>query len=123
MDGFDRAQRARDLVPPTRHGAVRALAELLLLHLVVVVEPPHVRGDEEVPREPAVLDVGAGQILDREIDFDFDFDFDSFVRGGRGEAVCARVRRASLTLGLILGSCPPARGGFVSNSCCYTHGC
>ena len=27
--------------------------------------------------------------LDREIDFDFDFDFDSFVRGGRGEAVCA----------------------------------
>ena len=45
--------------------------------------------------------------LDREIDFDFDFDFDSFVRGGRGEAVCARVRHASLTLGLILGSCPP----------------
>ena len=40
--------------------------------------------------------------LDREIDFDFDFDFDSFVRGGRGEAVCACVRRASLTLGLIL---------------------
>ena len=60
--------------------------------------------------------------LDREIDFDFDFDFDSFVRGGRGEAVCARVRRASLTLGLILGSCPSSRGGFVSNSCCYTHG-
>ena len=27
--------------------------------------------------------------LEREIDFDFDFDFDSFVRGGRGEAVCA----------------------------------
>ena len=40
--------------------------------------------------------------LDREIDFDFYFDFDSFVRGGRGEAVCACVRRASLTLGLIL---------------------
>ena len=45
---------------------------------------------------------GLSDPLDREIDFDFDFDFDSFVRGGRGEAVCARVRRASLTLGLIL---------------------
>ena len=31
---------------------------------------------------------GLGE-LDREIDFDFDFGFDSFVRGGRGEAVCA----------------------------------
>ena len=32
---------------------------------------------------------GLSDPLDREIDFDFDFDFDSFVRGGRGEAVCA----------------------------------
>jgi len=59
--------------------------------------------------------------VDREIDFDLGFNFDSFVRGGRGEAVCARVRRASLTLGLILVCCPAPRGGFVSNSCCYTH--
>ena len=39
--------------------------------------------------------------LKREIDFGFDFD--SFVRGGRGEAVCARETHASLMLGLILG--------------------
>ena len=61
--------------------------------------------------------------LDREIDFDFDFDFDSFVRGGRGEAVCAREGDASLTLGLRLWSSAAARGGFVSNCCCYTYGC
>ena len=47
--------------------------------------------------------------LKREIDFDFDFDFDSSVPCVAGEAkLCVRVRRASLTLGLILGSCPPA---------------
>ena len=34
-----------------------------------------------------------------------------------GEAkLCARVRHASLTLGLILGSCPAARFAFASNS-------
>ena len=64
---------------------------------------------------------GLGE-LDREIDFDFDFDFGSFVHGGRGEAVCARERHASLTLGLMLWSCPTPRGGFVINSCCYTCG-
>ena len=53
---------------------------------------------------------GLSYPLDREIDFDFDFD--AFVRGGRGEAVCARVRRASLTLGLIVVelSCSVAAG-------------
>ena len=41
--------------------------------------------------------------LKREIDFDFDFDFDSSVPCVAGEAkLCVRVRRASLTLGLIL---------------------
>ena len=55
--------------------------------------------------------------LEREIDFDFDFD--SSVPCVAGEAkLCVRVRRASLTLGLILGSCPAARGGFVSNISC-----
>jgi len=57
--------------------------------------------------------------LDREIDFDFDFDFDSFVRGGRGEAVCMRVRHASLTLGLIWDD---PRGAVLSNRCCYRYG-
>ena len=47
--------------------------------------------------------------LEREIDFDFDFDFDSSVPCVAGEAkLCVRVRRASLTLGLILGRIPPA---------------
>ena len=58
--------------------------------------------------------------LDQGIDFDFDFDFDSFVHAGRGEAVCARVRHASLT-GADLTELCSVRGGFVSNSCCYTH--
>ena len=51
--------------------------------------------------------------LDGEIDFSLDFDFDSFVRGGRGEAARASMRRASLTLGLILGSCTSPRGGLL----------
>ena len=43
--------------------------------------------------------------LDWEIDFDFDFD--SFVRG---EAkLRERVRCASLSLGLLVGSCPARR--------------
>ena len=47
--------------------------------------------------------------LKREIDFDFDFDFDSSVPCVAGEAkLCVRVRRASLTLGLILGRMSPA---------------
>ena len=50
---------------------------------------------------------GLSYPLEREIDFDFDFD--SSVPCVAGEAkLCVRVRRASLTLGLILGSCPAA---------------
>ena len=59
--------------------------------------------------------------LDREIDFNFDFD--SFVRGEAN--LRERVRRASLSLGLPVGSCAArwlSRGGFWSNSCCYTRG-
>ena len=66
---------------------------------------------------------GLSYPLEREIDFDFDFDFDSSVPCVAGEAkLCVRVRRASLTLGLILGRNAPPRGGFASHISCQACG-
>ena len=56
--------------------------------------------------------------------FRFRFVFVSCVRAsGRGEAAWAREGCASSPLGLQVRIYGPARGHFLSKSCCYTRGC
>ena len=82
--------------------------------LIKVARPPP---SPQPPYQPQAGLIGISEVkgssyglsypLEREIDFDFDFD--SSVPCVAGEAkLCVRVRRASLTLGLILGRMSPA---------------